>query len=101
MRTTSRFPSAEPVPILPSMDNCPFCDLAAGRTDTDLVIMRTSNVFVVPALKQRQLNRGHMLVVPAAHVTRLIDAEARFCKNCTGSQDVWAWPCATLSAPQE
>lgn len=58
------------------MDNCPFCDLAAGRTDTDLVIMRTPSVFVVPALKQRQLNRGHMLVAPAAHVTRLIEAEA-------------------------
>jgi histidine triad (HIT) family protein len=32
-------------------------------------------VFVVPALRQRPLNRGHMLVLPTKHVTRLSEAE--------------------------
>ena len=40
-----------------------------------LVAFRTPNAFVLPALKQRVLNRGHMLVLPRAHVTRLIDVE--------------------------
>ena len=58
------------------MNDCPFCELAHGRIDAELIVLRTSRTFVVPALKQRRLNRGHMLVVPATHVTRLIDAEA-------------------------
>jgi histidine triad (HIT) family protein len=55
---------------------CPFCALAAGGVDDELVALRTPNAFVVPALVQRPLHRGHMLVLPASHVTRLIDVEA-------------------------
>lgn len=58
------------------MDQCPFCILAVGREDEPLVALRTPNSLVVPALKQRPRNRGHMLVLPKAHLTRLIDADA-------------------------
>ena len=44
--------------------------------DADLIALRTPLALVVPAPKQRRLNRGHMLVLPRAHVTRLADAEA-------------------------
>ncbi len=57
------------------MDPCPFCEIASGREDADLVVVRTAAAFVVPALKQRRLNRGHALVLPTAHVVRLADAE--------------------------
>ena len=56
------------------MVRCPFCSLA-DDLENDLVALGTSSVFVVPALKQRQLNRGHMLILPTAHVTRMIDVE--------------------------
>lgn len=58
------------------MDACPFCELASGGADADLVAFWTERALVVPALKQRPNNRGHMLVLPATHVTRLIDADA-------------------------
>jgi histidine triad (HIT) family protein len=58
------------------MDPCPFCDIAAGAVDGDLVVLRTPGVLVVPASRQRARNRGHMLVLPALHVTRLIDVGA-------------------------
>jgi histidine triad (HIT) family protein len=53
---------------------CPFCELASGA-DEDLVALRTQDAFVVPVTHQRRLNRGHVLVLPARHVTRLADAE--------------------------
>ena len=56
------------------MNDCPFCALAEGG-ENDLIVLRTPGVIVVPALKQRQLNRGHMLVLPSTHVTRTIDVE--------------------------
>ena len=37
--------------------------------------MRTSSLCVVPAMKQRRNNRGHMLVLPTEHIVRLIDVE--------------------------
>lgn len=61
------------------MPPCPFCAIAAGAADAadaDLIALRTPAVFVVPALKQRPRNRGHLLVLPVAHVTRLADADA-------------------------
>jgi diadenosine tetraphosphate (Ap4A) HIT family hydrolase len=54
---------------------CPFCSLA-DDLENDFVGLRTTRVLVVPALKQRPLNRGHMLILPTAHVTRMIDVEA-------------------------
>ena len=56
------------------MDQCPFCRYAA-EVENDLIALRTPSVLVVPALKQRRSNRGHMLVVPTTHVTRLIDVD--------------------------
>jgi histidine triad (HIT) family protein len=56
------------------MNDCPFCALAADEENA-LIALRTPGVIVVPALKQRQLNRGHMLVLPSTHVTRTIDVE--------------------------
>jgi histidine triad (HIT) family protein len=56
------------------MNNCPFCALAAGEGN-NLLALRTPGVFVVPALKQRRHNLGHMLVLPTTHVTRMIDLE--------------------------
>jgi histidine triad (HIT) family protein len=59
------------------MDQCPFCEYAA-ETENDLIAFRTPKVFVLPAIKQRRLNRGHMLVLPTAHITRLIDLDKTF-----------------------
>src|SRR5689334_9793353 len=56
------------------MDACPFCEIASGAADADLVALRTPDVLVVPVTHQRPLNRGHVLVLPARHVTRLADA---------------------------
>jgi histidine triad (HIT) family protein len=56
------------------MAPCPFCDLAAGK-DSDLFAYRSSSVFVVPAPRQRPLNRGHMLVLPTVHITSLSEVE--------------------------
>jgi hypothetical protein len=52
------------------MHSCPFCELASGRADADLVAHRTPHAVVVPALKQRRNNRGHMLILPASHWPR-------------------------------
>lgn len=57
------------------MDPCPFCRIAAGLEDADLVALRTDRVLVVPALRQRRRNRGHALVLPADHVARTADAD--------------------------
>jgi diadenosine tetraphosphate (Ap4A) HIT family hydrolase len=53
-------------------DECPFCTLAAG-SDDDVVAVRTNSALVLPALWQRPKNRGHMLIIPTAHITRLVD----------------------------
>lgn len=55
------------------MSGCAFCRIGQGEIDEDLVAYRSENVFVVPALKQRQNNPGHALVVPVSHVTGLHD----------------------------
>jgi histidine triad (HIT) family protein len=56
------------------MAACPFCDLATA-IDSDLIVYRTPRVFIVPALTRRPNNRGHMLVLPTVHVTRLSELE--------------------------
>jgi len=52
------------------MSDCPFCTVVA---DAELIALATPKVLMFPALKQRRLNRGHMLIIPRAHVTKLID----------------------------
>ncbi|MER6144676.1 HIT family protein [Streptomyces sparsogenes] len=58
------------------MIDCAFCRIGQGEIDEDLVAYRSGNVFVVPALKQRQNNPGHALVLPVSHVTDLHDVPA-------------------------
>lgn len=58
------------------MSDCVFCRIGQGEIDEDLVAYRSENVFVVPALKQRQNNPGHALVLPVSHVTGLHDVPA-------------------------
>lgn len=53
------------------MSDCVFCRIGRGEIDEDVVAYRSANVFVVPALKQRQNNPGHALVLPVSHVTDL------------------------------
>ena len=55
------------------MADCPFCAIARGELDTDLVASRTPRTFVVPALRQRRHNLGHVLVLPTSHATSLYD----------------------------
>lgn len=50
---------------------CPFCVLARGGPDDDLVALRTASAFVLPAPRQRPANLGHALVLPRTHVTRI------------------------------
>jgi histidine triad (HIT) family protein len=49
--------------------------IGAGDLDEDLVVLRTSDVFVIPTLKQRAANLGQIIVLPVAHVTALHEAE--------------------------
>jgi histidine triad (HIT) family protein len=53
---------------------CIFCPIAAGEIDSDLVALRTPQVFVIPALRQHPTNQGHALVLPTAHIRNLADA---------------------------
>jgi histidine triad (HIT) family protein len=55
------------------VNDCAFCRIGQGEIDEDLVAYRSESVFVVPALKQRQNNAGHALVLPVSHVTGLHD----------------------------
>ena len=66
------------------MGDCPFCLLAAGPVDRDLIAHRTTSVLVVPAPRQRPRNRGHMLVLPRLHVTRLADVEGPLLQEIYG-----------------
>ena len=56
------------------MDECASCPIAAGEIDTDLVALRTAQVFVIPALRQHPANHGHALVLPVTHIRNLADA---------------------------
>src|SRR5262252_6821363 len=56
------------------MDECTFCPIAAGEIHTDLVALRTAQVFVIPALRQHPANHGHALVLPVTHIRNLADA---------------------------
>ena len=51
--------------------DCPFCAIGRGEADADLVAFRGSDVFVVPALKQRPSNPGQVLVCPVSHEVML------------------------------
>lgn len=57
--------------------NCPFCDIAAGRVDSDLVAYRDDSIFIIPTLTQRAANRGQVIILPLTHVSGLPRAEPR------------------------
>ncbi|MGW5688995.1 HIT family protein [Nonomuraea sp. NPDC003754] len=56
-------------------EECPFCAIAVGEADQDLIVFRTENVFVIPTLKQRPANPGQVMALPNQHVTALHAAE--------------------------
>ncbi|WP_111830894.1 HIT family protein [Actinomadura madurae] len=56
-------------------DECPFCAMGSGEMDRDLIPLRTEQVFVSLARKQRRTNPGHVLVCPVEHVTALYTVE--------------------------
>ena len=59
-------------------DVCPFCRIAAGGQQSELVVHRGEHAFVV--LNLFPYNPGHLMVVPDRHVadyTELTDAETR------------------------
>lgn len=56
------------------MSDCPFCALGDPSHGDDFVAWRDDDTFVVVPPQQRPRNRGHVLVVPRRHVTRLADA---------------------------
>ncbi len=47
---------------------CVFCSIVKGELTPDAVAYQDSETAVFPSLGQRLQNRGHMLVVPVAHV---------------------------------
>ena len=47
---------------------CAFCSIVKGEMTTDVVAYQDSETVVFPCLHQRPQNRGHMLVVPVAHI---------------------------------
>ncbi len=54
-------------------DDCLFCDIAAGRTEADVVLAEDE---MVGFLDHRPLLKGHTLVVPRRHVVTLPDLPA-------------------------
>lgn len=56
--------------------DCPFCAIGRGEVDADLVAFRASDVFVVPALKQRLSNPGQVLICPVSHEVLLHHLQA-------------------------
>ena len=62
------------MPAPQTTSECPFCALAAG-SDDEVLAVRTGLALVLPAPRQRPNHRGHTLIIPAAHVTRLVDAD--------------------------
>jgi histidine triad (HIT) family protein len=54
---------------------CPFCVIGAGGPDQDLVVFRTSSIFVIPTLRQRPANHGQVIVLPIDHVAALHQAD--------------------------
>jgi len=54
---------------------CVFCAIVSGAATPGVVAYRDSDTAVFPSLHQRALNRGHMLVVPVAHVSNIYDVD--------------------------
>jgi histidine triad (HIT) family protein len=70
--------------MMPDMSACPFCALAAG-SDEAIVALRTERTIAFPAPFQRPRNKGHILIVPTGHITRLADADAALLAELYGA----------------
>jgi len=55
------------------MSNCPFCRIAAGELDTQVVY---EDEHVLAFLDAHPLADGHTLVIPKSHIERLADLPA-------------------------
>ncbi len=65
----------ETVEVAPGGDPaCPFCRIAAGGAQSELVVHRGETCFVV--LNLYPYNPGHLMVVPARHVADYTDLTA-------------------------
>ena len=58
-----------------SSTSCPFCAIASGALNPEVVAYRDQNTAVFPAKHQQPRNHGHMLVVPVIHVAQVYDIE--------------------------
>ena len=54
------------------MDDCPFCQIAAGNTDTELVAESAHSVVFYD---QYPVSDGHALVIPRRHQADLFDLD--------------------------
>ena len=54
-------------------DDCPFCDIAAGRVAANVVLQ---DEHVVGFLDHRPVFKGHVLLVPRQHIVTLPDLPA-------------------------
>jgi diadenosine tetraphosphate (Ap4A) HIT family hydrolase len=71
-------PSGQPDELIEDRDDasadhdCPFCDIAAKRSDSQhLIVLQTDQVFAVPALYQQSARPAQIVVLPFDHVTAL------------------------------
>ena len=53
---------------------CVFCDAAAGREQSDLVVYQGAACFII--LNLYPYNNGHLMVVPNRHIARLADTRS-------------------------
>ncbi|WP_375003311.1 HIT domain-containing protein [Aeromicrobium sp. CTD01-1L150] len=63
----------EPNSGLKSDDSCPFCRIAGGGAQSELVVHRGATCFVV--LNLYPYNPGHLMVVPQRHVADYTDLD--------------------------
>ncbi|MEU5878777.1 HIT family protein [Spirillospora sp. NPDC047279] len=64
------------------MDECPFCLIAAGRSETEPVYADDHTVSFVPL---RPAAPGHLLVIPRTHVADLWDLDGETSHHLTDS----------------
>jgi len=55
--------------------SCIFCRIIRGELTPGVLAFCDSRTAVFPSLRQRARNRGHMLVVPVAHVEQIYGIE--------------------------
>lgn len=56
---------------IPTWEPCPFCELAAGRRETNHIINSTEKTLTF--INQRQFEIGQLLIVPRRHAPTILD----------------------------